>query len=194
MTDQIDELDERIITMLEVDGRRSAADIARELGVPRATVHRRIERLVNEGFITIRAFAHSHRIGLPLHVWIELRVALEHVVEVARAVCEFKELRWVGVISGSSNILAEGYFSSSRHLHAFLTERLARLPGIQQVETHHVLSLEKFAFHWTAMRHASEDYDLADTPGFDQPNGGAEVAITGKTGRAATSETGGTDG
>ncbi len=165
MARDIDEIDEQIIGQLQVDGRRSAAEIARELGLPRATVRRRIESLTSEGLITIRAYAYSHQIGLPIHVWIVLRVSLDRVVAAAQMLSTFKELRWVGVVSGGSNILAEGFFSSSQHAHAFFTQRLASVSGIQQVETLHVLSLEKFAFDWTAMRHADEDYDLSSVSG-----------------------------
>jgi DNA-binding Lrp family transcriptional regulator len=156
----IDELDEQIIGHLQIDGRRSAADIARELGIPRATVRRRIESLMDDGVITIRAYANAEEIGLPIHIWIVLRVSLDCIVPAARALSSFKELRWVGVVSGGNNILAEGFFSSSQHAHAFFTQRLASVSGIQQVETLHVLSLEKFAFDWNAMRYASRDYEL----------------------------------
>ncbi len=157
---QLDELDEQIIGQLEADGRRSAAEIARALGSSRGTIHRRIERLVDEQLITIRAIAFSRNLGLPLHLCFTLRVAFEQVTKVAQAVATFKELRWVAVTAGRSNILAEGYFTSNQHLHAFVTCRLGPLPGILEVETLNVLSLEKFAFDWTTIRHASEDYDM----------------------------------
>lgn len=158
MARHLDNLDEQIISMLQVDGRRSSADIARELGIPRSTVRRRIESLVEDKVITIRAFADAQTIGLPIHVWLELRVAPEEVADVSHALTELKELRWVGIVSGASNILAEGFFVSNQHLHTFAMERLARIPGIHQIEMHHVLSLEKFAFDWTTMLHANEDY------------------------------------
>src|SRR5216683_6388634 len=157
---ELDELDEQIISLLEADGRRSAAEIARVLGSSRGTIHRRIERLVDEQFIAVRAFAISRNIGLPLHLFFTVRVAFEQLTKVAQAVASFTELRWVAVTSGRSNILAEGYFSSNQHLHAFVTRRLGPLPGILEVETLNVLSLEKFAFDWTTIRHASEDYDM----------------------------------
>ena len=161
MARELDPLDEKIISMLECDGRRSSSDISRQLGIPRSTIHRRIESLVDDGVIVIRAFADSRTIGLPTHVWFELRVALEEIARVAHEMARFKELRWVGIISGSSNILAEGFFTSTPHLHAFVTHRLAHLSGIQQLDTHHVLSLEKFAFDWSSMLHAVEDYEEA---------------------------------
>ena len=175
MSHEIDSLDEQIITMLQADGRRSAADIARALQVPRATVHRRIDSLVNEGVITIRAYANSQKIGLPIHVWFEIYVPLDSATDVSRALEDFKELRWIGIVSGHCSILAEGYFTSSRHLHTFLTEHLAHLPGVQNVETLHVLNLQKFTFDWTSMRHAGKGSDVDSIwPGARvHPNGSA---------------------
>ena len=170
---QIDELDEQIICLLEADGRRSAAEIARVLGKTRGTINRRIERLVDDQLITVRAFAISANIGLPVHLFFTLRVAFEQLAKVAEAVVTFKELRWVAVTSGRSNILCEGFFSSTQHLHAFVTRRLAPLPGILEVETLNVLSLEKFAFDWTTIRHASEDYDTQANPRTDRAANGS---------------------
>ena len=158
MTRGIDELDEQIISLLEADGRRSAAEIARGLGSTRATIQRRIQRLVDDEMIAVRAFAISGNIGLPIHLFFTIRVAFEQLTNAAKAITAFRELRWVAVTSGRSNILAEGYFGSTQHLHAFVTRRLGPLPGILEVETLNVLSLEKFAFDWTSIRHASEDY------------------------------------
>jgi hypothetical protein len=80
---------------------------------------------------------------------------------VSHALEEAPELRWIGVVSGRCSILAEGYFTSNRRLKDFLADRLAQLPGIQSVDTLHVLSLQKFTFDWTTMRHAGTgpEYD-----------------------------------
>ncbi|WP_287799590.1 Lrp/AsnC family transcriptional regulator, partial [Acidiphilium sp.] len=48
---QNDPLDDRLITLLRHDGRRSISDLAIELGVSRATVRARIDRLERSGVI-----------------------------------------------------------------------------------------------------------------------------------------------
>lgn len=171
MARALDSLDERIISMLQFDGRRSTADIARTIGVPRTTIHRRIDSLVDDGVITIRAFADAQTIGLPVHIWIELRVTPAEIASVTKALSHLKELRWVGIVSGACNILAEGFFSSNEHLHAFTMLRLSRIPGIQNIEMHHVLSLEKFAFDWAEMLHADESYRGQTVLQPDEPTG-----------------------
>lgn len=47
----IDELDRRLLALLQADARRSTASLAAELSVPRTTLHERIERLRRRGII-----------------------------------------------------------------------------------------------------------------------------------------------
>lgn len=47
----MDDLDEKLITLLRHNGRRSISDIAIDLGVSRATVRARMERLERSGDI-----------------------------------------------------------------------------------------------------------------------------------------------
>ncbi|BDZ55938.1 hypothetical protein GCM10025870_30110 [Agromyces marinus] len=49
--DQLDELDRRLLALLRGDGRAPVAELARRLGVARATVTGRIDRLVASGII-----------------------------------------------------------------------------------------------------------------------------------------------
>lgn len=47
----VDDLDQRLLALLQADARRSTASLADELGVPRTTLHERIERLRRRGII-----------------------------------------------------------------------------------------------------------------------------------------------
>ena len=47
----MDDLDQRLITLLRHNGRRSVSDLAHDLGVSRATVRSRMERLERSGDI-----------------------------------------------------------------------------------------------------------------------------------------------
>ncbi len=48
---QLDELDRRLIGLLRTDGRAPVATLARQLGVTRATVNKRLDRLVEEAVV-----------------------------------------------------------------------------------------------------------------------------------------------
>ena len=153
---ELDELDLRIITALQDDGRKPSTEIARELDVPRTTVARRIERLVGQKIITIGVFANSQRIGLPLHVMIELHVEPRHRAAILDAVIALDEVRWVGIASGPYDLLLECMLRSGEHLRHFLFADLGAIEGITQVRTAHILSVPKLGFDWLRMLQTSE--------------------------------------
>jgi Lrp/AsnC family transcriptional regulator, regulator for asnA, asnC and gidA len=145
---QVDDLDLRIIGALQLDGRRSVLDIARELGVPKSTVQRRLDTLIREKIIMIAAYADSSKLGLGIHAHLNLRVDLAQAECVTEAVAALTEVRWLAVTTGPSDIVAEAYFASSGHLHEFITTKLAAIPGITAVETSVILKVAKLTFHW----------------------------------------------
>ena len=57
----MDELDAKIIAMLQEDGRASNASIARNVGVSEGTVRRRLKRLVDDNFIQVIAMLNPER-------------------------------------------------------------------------------------------------------------------------------------
>ena len=154
---EIDELDRRIITELQDNGRKPSTAIARRLGVPRPTVARRIERLVNQKIITVGAFANGQRIGLPIHVMILINIVPQQHECVSEAVIALDEVRWVGVATGPFDLLIEGMLRSHDHLHHFLLKKLGVIEGITRIQTAHILAVPKIAFDWERMRQASAD-------------------------------------
>ncbi|MBA2451734.1 MAG: Lrp/AsnC family transcriptional regulator [Chloroflexia bacterium] len=148
---QVDDLDLKIIGALQVDGRRPVAEIARELGVPKSTVQRRLDTLIRERVIMVAAYADSARLGLGIHVHLNVRVELVEYQAVIDAIAALTEMRWVAVTTGPADIVAEAYFASPNHLHEFIKEKLAPIKGISSVETSVILSIEKLTFHWDAL-------------------------------------------
>ncbi len=157
MTDgfSLDELDLRIITALQDDGRKPTSEIALSLDVPRTTVARRIDRLARERVIRIGVFVVSAKIGPHVHTLTEICVEPAKLEAVAEAIAAFDEVRWVGMVTGHCDLITEGMFPSEEHLRDFIT-RLAKVCGITQLRTVHVFKVSKLAFNWEQMLHASE--------------------------------------
>jgi Lrp/AsnC family transcriptional regulator for asnA, asnC and gidA len=147
----IDDLSLQIIGALQIDGRRPVAEIAREIGVPKSTVQRRLDMLIRDGVIMMAAYADSSKLGLGLHAHLNLRVDLVHYEATIDAVGALTEVRWLAVTTGPFDLVAEAYFASSNHLHEFIRDKLAQIPGIKGVETSVILSVEKLTFHWDAL-------------------------------------------
>lgn len=67
MTVRLDDVDRRIIALLQEDGRMSARDVSRRLGdIGDRAVRYRIDRLVGSGAISVIAVVNSKQIGYPV--------------------------------------------------------------------------------------------------------------------------------
>lgn len=160
----VDEIDLRIIGALQYDGRRSVVDISRELGIPRSTVKRRLDVLIEHGVLMIAPYVDSAKLGLTIHVHLNIRISPEMYSATITDIARLTEIRWVAVTTGPFDVVAEGFFASPDHLHDFIKTRLSPIAGIRSVETSVILSLEKFAFHWDEIRRVADCYPPTHVP------------------------------
>ena len=152
----LDETDLRVIGCLQEDGRRSTLGIARELGLPEATVRRRSERLLRGGFIEVVAAANREKLGLPVHVIMGLAIDISRGTEVIAEVARLEETGWVAATTGPYDVMLEACFRDTRHLHAFVTGRLAQIAGVERVASAIVLDLAKHGFDWRRLMSGAE--------------------------------------
>ncbi len=139
----MDELDAKIIAMLQEDGRASNAGIARNVGVSEGTVRRRLKRLVDDKFIQVIAMLNPGKMGFGAEALIGIQVDPEKVDEVSRAVSHLEEISWVAVTTGSYDIFAWATLESSESLGLFLRTKLGTIVGVRRTETFVSLSVKK---------------------------------------------------
>ena len=80
----MDELDRKIIGILQLDGRASNAKIARELGVSEGTIRRRLKRLIEDEAIQVVALPEPSKLGYNTEAIVGIQVdpgKLEYVAE-----------------------------------------------------------------------------------------------------------------
>jgi len=139
----MDELDAKIIAILQEDGRASNAGIARRVGVSEGTVRRRLKRLVDDDFIQVVAMLNPGMMGFGSEALIGVQVDPDKVDEVSRAISRLDEIDWVAVTTGSFDIFAWATLESSEILGLFLRTRLGVIPGVRRTETFVSLSVKK---------------------------------------------------
>lgn len=144
----VSDVDLDIIRLLQEDGRRPTTEIARTLGLPEATVRRRLDRLIRDAVIQVVAIADGDKLGLPVHVLIGLQVDLSKSEEIGVALAQLDEVRWLGSTTGPQDFMLEAYFHSAAHFHSFLVHKLAKIPGVIRSQTSTVLSLQKNIYRW----------------------------------------------
>jgi Lrp/AsnC family transcriptional regulator for asnA, asnC and gidA len=143
-----DQLDRKIIALLQQDGRMRNSTIAREIGVSETTVRKRLDRLVSENIIRVTAVPSPEMIGLTQSAIISISCDLDHLDELANVLRGFSETRYLGYSAGAFDLVMECFFYSHQHLLEFLTKKIAPLEGVKRTETSIILKVAKFSYEW----------------------------------------------
>lgn len=136
----MDDLDKRLVTLLRHQGRRSISDLAGDLGVSRATVRARMERLEKSGDIVgytvvLRADAVDQAVRGIMLIEIEGHVA----DRVIRALGGFSEVSEIHTTNGRWDLVVELGTSTLTDFDAVL-RRIRLIPGITGSETNLLLA------------------------------------------------------
>jgi Lrp/AsnC family transcriptional regulator, regulator for asnA, asnC and gidA len=147
--DQIlDEIDRRVIRILQDDGRRPNTEIAREMHVSETTIRKRITQLVSRGLINIVAVPTPRAVGMTLSAIIGISVTLPKLREISEELKRQREVRYVGVSTGRYDIIVEAFFFDQQHFLDFISSKLSRMDGITGLETSMILEVVKFSYEW----------------------------------------------
>lgn len=131
----MDELDWKIIAMLQEDGRASNAAIARDTGVSEGTVRRRLKRLIDEEYIRVVAMLDPKKMGFTAEALIGIQVDPNRIDQIAADIADLNDVSWVAVTSGSYDIFAWITLESSEALGVFLRTKIGMIPGVRRTET-----------------------------------------------------------
>ena len=139
----MDELDSKIIALLQEDGRASNAGIARRVGVSEGTVRRRLKRLVQEEYIRVVALLDPGRMGYAAEAMIGVQVDPDKIDQVADDLAKLEEIHWVAVTTGSFDIFGWAALQTSEALGIFLRTKVGTIPGVRRTETFVNLAAKK---------------------------------------------------
>lgn len=131
----MDELDSRLVTVLRHDARRSISDIALHLGVSRATVRARVERLERRGDIVgYTVVLRADAVSLPVRGLTMIEIDGRMLDRVVDALAGFPEIGAVHTTNGKWDLVVEVSAQSLTDLDAVL-RRLRLIAGITASET-----------------------------------------------------------
>lgn len=140
---KMDDVDANLISLLQVDGRLSNIELARQLGIAEATVRKHLKGLLAEEIVQISAWADPLKLGYQLYALIMIRADPPMLEKAAEKVAGLPELFFVGLATGAFDIFATGLFRSNAHLDEFFTKRLSHIPGIVSMTTYNIMRIVK---------------------------------------------------
>lgn len=139
----MDELDRKIINLLETNGRASNAKIARTVGVSEGTVRRRLNRLITDTIIRVVALPDPKALGYESEALIGVQVDPDKIDEVADSLSALESTRWVAVTTGSFDMFAWVVLPDPESLGRFLREKVGMITGVRRTETFVNLAMRK---------------------------------------------------
>lgn len=132
-----------MINELQKDGNSSYSELAVKLGITSKTVAKRMDRLLAEKIISIRAQPNPYRLELLASAFIAIKTDLSKNEQICRKLAENFHVNLVQTVFGRFDILAIVYFTNLERLHKFIDEEVHTLDGVLQIEVYFIKEVFK---------------------------------------------------
>lgn len=144
----LDELDRRIIRLLQRNARVPNTEIGRALDVTETTIRNRVSRLLDEKLIEIVAVVDPRATDATISAFLLLTIVPPDIAPALAQLRERTEVRYLSEVVGRGQVMAEAFFRDLGHLLGFQNDVLGALPGIAGVETLLVGQVHKLSYEW----------------------------------------------
>ncbi|WP_348787821.1 Lrp/AsnC family transcriptional regulator [Leifsonia sp. NPDC080035] len=143
----IDDVSKAIIEQLQVDGRKSYAEIGKAVGLSEAAVRQRVQKLTESGVMQIVAVTDPMQLGFYRQAMIGVRVTGD-TRAVADKLAAMPAVDYVVLTAGTFDILAEVVCENDLDLITMLNSEIRTLDGVLSTETFVYLKLHKQFYNW----------------------------------------------
>ena len=144
----LDELDCKIVRLMQLDGRMSYRAMAEELNVSEFTARKRLKRLIDAKIIEIVAVSVPSKIGYDIFGNLKIKIDLKKKNHILEKLLEIDAFVWVGLYTGSMDIDADFVVRSMAELDELITEKVSEIDGIISTETSLMVKLVKDKHVW----------------------------------------------
>lgn len=139
----MDDLDRKIIEVLNRDARLSFRDLAKELDTSVGTISSRIKRMEKEGILKgYVPIIDPEKVGFGLKAVILVRISKGQLMEVEEKIAHFSNITEVYDITGDFDALIVGVFKDRSHLNDFV-KKIQTFENVERTNTLLVLNTVK---------------------------------------------------
>lgn len=145
--DTLDRLDRKIVAALQISPRASWRQVAAAVGSTESTVARRAERLLTAG--VLRATCVSGAVTPDVYVLMQFDCELKHAEAVGEALAAREDSRFVVLVTGPFDVVAEMVTPSTADLARILLRELPGVAGIKHTTTETEVRNFKTSYDWS---------------------------------------------
>lgn len=144
----LNDVDKKIIIELQKDGRKSFSDLSKKFDISISTLRRRVNKMIEDGVITITAVPDPEKIGYSIMALIVYNINRKSLQKTVNQICSFKYNHLVGMTSGRWDVASWSLFKNNDELKDYLINDIAAMDGMISTETLLVLKYAKRTFGW----------------------------------------------
>jgi Lrp/AsnC family transcriptional regulator for asnA, asnC and gidA len=144
----ISNTDRHIILILQNNARAPLKEIAAEIDLSEATVHRRIKELVSAGIIRFTAIPNPSIFGCSSGCAVYIQTTPGKIRAVARQVIQYPNIAYVGITSGPYQISATVFAASVEALSAFVKQEIEKIDGVVRIAAITFIEAFKQRYTW----------------------------------------------
>lgn len=144
MKGKLDNIDLRILKLMQQDGSLSTAEIAERVGLSQSPCWRRIQQLKSAGYIkSVVAIVDRQKLGLNMQVFAQVK--METLTDAERksfvkAVTEMPEILECHSVFGEMDLILKVLAPDVNHYQEFVFNRLMKQKGVKEVQSLMTLS------------------------------------------------------
>jgi Lrp/AsnC family leucine-responsive transcriptional regulator len=143
LTISLDDVDRRLLRMLQGDGRITNADLAKACNLSPAACHERVKRLRDRGVIVgYAALLDPAKVDRALLIFVEVvldRTTGETFEDFAAAIARAPEILECHMVAGGFDYLIKARVKDMEAYRVFLGDILVEMPGVRETRTYAVL-------------------------------------------------------
>ncbi|GAA5017038.1 Lrp/AsnC family transcriptional regulator [Terrabacter aeriphilus] len=144
----LDALDRQIVAALQRDGRASWTEIAEQCGATLPTVTRRGQSLLTSKALRVGVSSDINSPGVADLFVLRIACRAGTQVAVAKALAQRTDLRFLCLVTGGSDLLAELVCRRADSMHVRQINEILAIDGVEGCESDLVLHAYKVSQHW----------------------------------------------
>lgn len=131
---EVDDLDCKILELLQEDGRTSFTTIAEKLKFSESTIRKRVQGLQKRGVIKkFTVEIAPYKIGIRTIAIVGVDVDPTQLLEASEKLCEIKEIRSVATSTGDHMIMTEIWTRDGRELTKLISKKIGKIEGVKRI-------------------------------------------------------------
>ena len=139
----VNKTDLRLIAKLEENGRASYIELAQALGINPSTVAKRVQSLLNEDIVSIKAIPNPYKMGFTANAIIAINMCMTRIDELCDRLKNNLNINQLVTAFGRFNLIIGVHYPNWDGVLNFISTELSEIADIYEIQTFFVKEIKK---------------------------------------------------